>query len=210
MKQRVLVALLTVLVFASGFAARVWTESTPALPPPPAPFGSEFAPQASAPRAQAVESKKPVDRAQIISDIEKLQPQIAMFQAKLEQMNAEFERNFVSILREDQCQRFMEAQKKMRAGKTAAQKPATPLSDEDIEREKNTPLYYLYTKVTVTEKLKKLTEANNLDAGQQAQARELLLKYRERFLDLVDSIPPLSYRLSYLATDIQKLAQLKK
>jgi hypothetical protein len=36
--------------------------------------------------------------------------------------------------------------------------------------------------------------------------RRLLTEYRSKFLDLVDSIPPTSFRLSSLAQDVQKLA----
>lgn len=212
MKQRVLVAFLTVLVFAAGFAARAWTEGMPALPPPP-PMGIEFAPPVAAARVPAADAKKPADRrAQIIADIEKLGPQIALYRAKMVELEAGFDRDFSSILNDAQRQRRTEAfaafQKKRaeKAMNGPALNSTAPLSDEEIERGLRTPLALLLAKVTVSEKLKRLTEANNLDAGQQVQARSLLLEYRERFLALVDSVPPTSFRMSELAKDVQKLS----
>ncbi len=214
MKQRVLVALLTVLVFASGFAARVWTEGSTALPPPPAPIGSEFAPPpTSAAHTPAADAKKPVDRrAQLIAEIEKLGPQITMFQAKMDELDAGFDRDFTAILNDEQRLRRADAQKKRaeKARSGPAPKITSQLSDEEIERGLKMPLSMLLAKVAVTEKLKRLTEANTLDAAQQEQARDLLLKYREKFLALVDSVPPTSFRLSSLALDVQKLSEPKK
>jgi hypothetical protein len=205
MKQRVLVALLTVLVFASGFAARVWTEDSLALPPPPAPIGSEFAPQASAAHPPAPDAKKPADhRAQLIADIQKLGPQIAMFQAKSDELYAEFDRDFIAILNPDQRQHYADTQKKHAV---KAPKSTGPLSDEEIEHDLNRPLYILLGKVAVAEKLRVLTERCNLDAAQQAQVHDLLLAHREKFLALVDSVPPYSVQLSRIAPDVQKLAQ---
>lgn len=218
MTQRLLVAFLTVLVFASGFAARVWTESKRPLPPPPAAIGSEFAPTAQAPSQTPtpIDAKKLDDRrAQMIADIEKLGPQIATYRARLDEMDACFERDFVKILtpaqREARQRRWetTQAEQKKRAEKsrseTTAKSPAQ-LSNEEIERGLRTPLSTLLSKVTVSEKLKRLIEQHNLDADQQVQARRLLTEYRGKFLDLVDSLPPTSFRLSGLAQDVQKLA----
>ena len=93
MTQRLLVAFLTVLVFASGFAARVWTESKRPLPPPPVALGAEFAPSATPAAPLPVDEKKLAERrAQIISDISQLGPQIAMYHARMDELDACFER----------------------------------------------------------------------------------------------------------------------
>jgi hypothetical protein len=217
MTQRLLVALLTVLVFASGFAARVWTESKRALPPPPVALGAEFAPPAPAAPMPVDEKKLAERRAQIISDVDKLGPQIAMYRARLEELDTCFDRDFNAILtdaqRETQAKRRQDykdkasVDQKKRTDKSGPpQKSPAQLTYEDIERGMRLPLSLLLAKVTVSEKLKRLIEAHNLDAAQQMQARRLLTEYREKFLDLVDSIPPTSFRLSGLAHDVQKLA----
>ena len=70
MKQRVLVALLTVLVFAAGFAARMWTESDRPLPPPPAALMSEVLGTQPAEK-KSQNAPKPYNRAQLVADIGK-------------------------------------------------------------------------------------------------------------------------------------------
>lgn len=214
MTQRLLVAFLTVLVFASGFAARVWTESKRPLPPPPVALGAEFASSTTAAAAPLpVDEKKLAEkRAQIISDISQLGPQIAMYHARMEELDTCFERDLNAILTD--AQRAAQAKRRQdwldqrkRTDKTApAPKDPSQLTNEEIERGTRQPLSLLLAKVTVSEKLKRLIETHNLDAAQQVQARRLLTEYRSKFLDLVDSIPPTSFRLSSLAHDVQKLA----
>lgn len=218
MIQRLLVAFLTVLVFASGFAARVWTESKRPLPPPPAALGAEFATSAVPAAPVPVDEKKLAERrAQFISDIDKLGPQIAMYHARMEELDNCFERDLNAILtdaqREAQAKRRQEYKDKMATDQkkhpekaVSPQKDLSQLTNEEIERGIRQPLGLLLAKVTVSEKLKRLIETHNLDAAQQVQARRLLTEYRSKFLDLVDSIPPTSFRLSGLAQDVQKLA----
>jgi hypothetical protein len=217
MTQRLLVAFLTVLVFASGFAARVWTESKRPLPPPPAALGAEFAPSVAAAPAPVDEKKLAERRTQVISDIDKLGPQIAMYHARMDELDTCFDRDLTAILTETQrdawAKRRQEYRDKIAADqKKHSDKMGLPLKDpsqltnEEIERGIRQPLSLLLAKVTVSEKLKRLIEYHNLDAAQQVQVRRLLTEYRSKFLDLVDSIPPTSFRLSSLAQDVQKLA----
>jgi hypothetical protein len=219
MKQRVLVALLTVLVFASGFLARVWTEGSPALPPPPAPIGSEFTPQPAAPNAPpATVAKRPftVDRAQLIAAIQTLGPQITMFREKMAEIDAEFEREFSAILSDEQRQHradaILAAQKKHaeRTKFLTASSSTAPMTDDEILGRQSQPLYTVLQWVTVSAKLDSMTKENKLDAGQRARARELIEGRRTKFLLLVDSVTPPSILYSRLAPDVQRLAEPTK
>jgi len=214
MKQRVLVAILTVLVFASGFAARVWTEGSTALPPPPATIGSEFTPPTVAVRPPAPSNAKKLgkDRAQIIADIQKLGPQIAMFRAKMADIDAEFDRNFTAILNAEQRQHradLIAASQKKHAQKAMTEPGSNntaPLSDDEILSLQRQPLYVLLQWVTVTAKLDTMVDDYKLDADQQAKARQLIEDRRTKFLALVDSVTPWSILYSRLAPDVQRLA----
>ncbi|HWA09044.1 MAG TPA: hypothetical protein VG838_06205 [Opitutaceae bacterium] len=219
MTQRVLVAVLTVLVFASGFAARVWTESSSAVPPPPASLGSEFTPTAplAAPPASAAK-RPPVDRAQLIADIQKLGPQITMFRERMAEIDAGFEREFSAILSEEQRQHRAEAilasQKKHAAEHDAKYPPGMahngPMSDDEILSRQRLPLYTILQWVTVSAKLDSMTKENKLDASQQAKARSLIEDRRTKFLALVDAVTPPSILYSRLAPDVQRLAEPDK
>ncbi len=215
MKQRVLVPLLTVLVFAAGFATHVWTESRTALPPPPAPIGSEFALQ-GAPRPPVPSPRKLIrDRTQIIADIQKLGPQITMFREKIAELDAKYDHEFEAILNEEQRQHRAEAVAAIQ--KRHAQRPPNaveanlaPLSDDEILSRQEQGLYTVLTWVTVNAKLETMTKDYKLDAEQQLKARKLVEERRKSFLALIDSVTPPSILYSRLAPDVQRLAEPRK
>lgn len=208
MKQSVLVALLTVLGFAAGFGARVWTERAPAMPPPPR-MGGEFAAKGGAP-----EVKKPLDRAELVTEIEHLRPQIAAYSARIAELDAEFDHSFEALLNPDQrAQR--DANQKKRAEKAAADESKasadpTPLSDDQIDRLRQRPLYNVLRLISVGPKVEMLATEYKLDATQQARLHDVLATRREKFLDLLDSTPAPTIRLSALAPVVQKLDEPKK
>jgi len=214
-KQRLLIAIFTVLVFGAGFAARMWTEGDSAMPPPPAAIGSEFVhSQAGPPAAGATkpDSKSPqtLNRAKIIADIEKLRPQIDAYRTRLDQMDAEFERGLVALLSPEQKERYDARQKRAAEGRAKhdAREAAdpSPLSDEQIRRLQEMPLGEVLWKVSISARIERLNRDLKFDELQQAKVRELLTIRRDKFLALVDSTPPPSITLSQLATQTQKLA----
>lgn len=216
--QRLLIAALTVLVFGAGFMARVWTEYSRPVPPPPVALGSEFSrpppPRAAnskaAPRTPGRERDPAVNRAALIADIEKARPQIEAYRKRLDALDAEFDRELVAILTPEQREKFAARQKRYAERRTSreAREAAdnTPLSDEQILRLQQIPLFNVLWAVTITTRLERLDRDLKLDEAQQGRARELLLARRDKFLALVDSAPPPTITLSLLATRTQKLA----
>jgi hypothetical protein len=81
-----------------------------------------------------------------------------------------------------------------------------PLSDEEIFREQDRSMTWVYWKVTVTPRLEMLTRDYGLDAAQQSETRALLTLRRTKFMALFDSTPHLSIRLSGLAPLIERVA----
>jgi hypothetical protein len=204
MTQRVFVALLTVGVFVAGYFARAWTESRQAVPPVPAALATEYA---RTPATSADKKGNPaLDRAKLVAEIEKCRPQIEAFSAQVLEIEAEFSREFAQILNPEQREKFVAGQKKWAERKAKRMAKREPLSDEDIQREKEQPMTWVYWQVTVTPKLEELTRDYKLDAAQQNSTRALLALRRNKFIALYDATTHPSIRLSKLAPLIERVA----
>lgn len=203
MNQRVFVALLTVAVFAAGYLARVWTEPRATVPPAPAVLAREFARPPSA--GPGKRSERHLDRAKLVAEIQKLRPQIETYSAQVQEIDGEFDREFVQLLTPAQREKYLANQKRWaeRDAKRAAKRE--PLSDEEIQREQDRSMTWVYWKVTVTPRLEMLTREYGLDANQQNATRALLTLRRSKFIALFDSTPHVSIRLSRLAPLIERV-----
>jgi len=196
MNQRVFVALLTVIVFAAGYAARGFVERGRPVPPPPPALAREYT---SAATPQGAKPDHQLDRAKLVAEIEKLRPQIEAYRTQVEEIDGEFERDFSQLLQPGQREKFVATQKRWseRTAKRLASR--APLTDEDIFRARERPLTEIYRMVTVTPGMDWFTKEYNLDASQQTQLRAVLALRRTKFLALLDSTPHPSIRLSRLA-----------
>ncbi len=212
MKQRLLIALLTIVGFAAGFVARMLTESGPAVPPPPAP-GSEFVRSGSSTVPAGADARPSTfsekDRAKFLAEIEKVRPQIDAYHKRLDEIAADFDREFVALLTPEQRKIYDAQQKKSaanRAKREAKEAAETaPLTDQQIEQLRRQPLWNALWAIAVTWKLDRFSKDYKLDPDQKARVRELLQARRDKFLALVDSSPPPSITYSELAGRAQKL-----
>lgn len=207
MTQRLVIPLLAVVAFGAGFGARVWTEDDRPLPPPP-PMGSEFLP----PSVEKKPAPKPVDRAQLVAEIQKLRPQIDAYRAQLEAIDADYEKAFVAILNQEQCAIYKAKDaewKKNRAERDAraASTALSPLSDEEIAKLRQRPFETAFWKISFAGRLEQTTRDFKLDAAQQAKVHELLVERRTKYIALVDSTPSPTFRLTSLAASVQRLAE---
>jgi hypothetical protein len=204
MTQRVFVALLTVVIFGAGYAARVWTEPRQMVPPAPAALAKEYA-RTESPTADK-KGDRQLDRAKLLAEIEQLRPKIESFSAQVQEIEAEFDREFVLLLKPDQREKFMAYQKKWAERNAKRIAKREPLSDEDIQREKERPMTWIYWQVTVTPRLDFFTKEYKLDATQQNSTRALLTLRRNKFISLYDATTHPSIRLSRLAPLIERVA----
>lgn len=211
MKQRLLVAFLTVLVFGAGFAARMFTENDRPVPPPPAAPYADLLPKASSAENKTPQNApKPYNRAQIIAEIEKLRPQIDSFRARMDAIDTEYEQAFAGILNVDQRRvydaKMADAQKKKVEHdlKVAAQ-PPPPLSDEEIAKLRQRPFETIFWRVSTIMKLEQVTRDYKLDEAQQARERELLGARRNKVLALLDTTQPPTVRMISLAPMVERL-----
>ena len=203
MTQRLFVALLTVAVFVAGYAARIWTEPRAPIPPAPAALAKEYVRAEPAPADK--KHDRQLDRAKLVDEIQQLRPQIEAFSGQVQEIEAEFDREFTQILRPDQKEKFLLNQKKWsdRLAKRMAKRD--PLSDEDIQREKERSMIWIYWQVTVTPKLEGLTKEYGLDAAQQNSTRAMLALRRNKFIALYDATTHPSIRLSRLSPLIERV-----
>lgn len=203
MNQRVFVALLTVCGFVAGYAARSLTEPNQPVPPAPAALTREFMPPALS--AAEKKNERQLDRAKLVAEIQKLRPQIEAYSARVQEIDSEFEREFVPLLGAAQREKYFVNQKKSaeRDAKRAAKRDL--LSNEEIQREQDRSMTWIYWKVTVTPRLEMLTKEYGLDANQQNATRALLALRRSKFIALFDSTPHVSIRLSRLAPLIERV-----
>ena len=210
MKQRLVIALLAILCFGAGFAARTWTEEGPAVPPPPTALGGEFTRTAPAPGVRRASGPQPVDRTKLVADIERYRAQIDAYKKRLDEIDAEFEHDLTPLLTAEQRDLYAARQKRFaesrarREARSAAE-PA-PLTDDQIFRLQQSPLSNVLFSVAISMRFDGINHDLKLDAAQQAKLRELLRARREKFIALVDSTPPPSIMLSRLAPVVEKIA----
>jgi hypothetical protein len=217
MKQHLVIALLALICFGAGFAAREMTETGPAIPPPPGALGAEFqhgaaVTPASDPHGHApapAKTEQPLDRAKMLADIERLRPQIETYRKRLDEIDLEFDHDLAGVLTADQNEKYTVLQKKRaeRRAKGEAKEAAdtTPLSDEQIVRKQQGPLYNVLGSVAISMRLDSLNHDLKLDEAQQAKVQDLLRLRRQKFLTLVDSVPPPTIMLNRLAPIEKKL-----
>jgi hypothetical protein len=206
MRERALTALLTAVVFAIGFGAGVWEDRHRPFPRPPGGLWGEFAPGG---RGSAGHQPPPVNRAQLIEQIDAIRPQMEAFQARINEIYGEFDRDIEIVLTPDQRATY---EKRFRAQRTFAPshppppESDSPLSDEQVDQLLQRPFRTLAFLVVVPMTLDRMSTELNLDAAQRQKVKDLLRVRREKFVELVDSAPPLSLMLSRLAPLAQRLS----
>jgi hypothetical protein len=208
MRDRVLAALLTLAVFAAGFLSGLWAESHRPFPPPPGAFMGEFGARPEAPRHAGA----PVNRAELLEQIDHLRPQMESFRTHVIDIYAQFDRDIDVILTPEQRDTYA---KKFKGHHGFGPPPEVasddkPLSDEQIEQLMQRPLRTLAFIVVIPMTLERMTNDLKLDDPQKDKVKDLLRVRREKFIELVDSSPPLSLMLSRLAPLAQRLGEPAK
>ena len=204
MTQRIFVALLTVVVFVAGYAARIWTEPRQSLPAAPAALAKEYA-RTEQPAADKKNDQQ-LDRAKLVGDIQKFRAQIEAYSAQVDEIYSEFDREFAQMLNPAQREKFVTNQKKKAERDAKGLADRSPLSDEEIQRAKDRPLTSTYWNVVVTPHLERMTKEYSLDPAQQNNVRALLALRRNKFIALYDATPHPSIRLSRLAPLMERVA----
>jgi hypothetical protein len=203
MKQRIVVSLFTIVVFCAGYFAGVWFEQKRPLPPPPGPAGAEFV------RPRQPETPlwrdRPINRADLIKQIESIKPQLDEFHARMKEIEEEFSRDFDRILTPDQRKTHEEHAKKRPSG---PKESGPPLTDDEVRSYYfEQPAHALVWEIVFAIRLDSLTREYHLDDVQREKVRNLLKERRDKVIALIDNSPSPTVSLIRLAPLVQRLAQ---
>jgi hypothetical protein len=206
MRDRLLAALLTLAVFATGFGAGAWRERHRPFPAPPGQFLGELGPRGGP------HSGAPVNRAQLAEQIDAIRPQMEAFRTRLNEIYAQFDRDMEAVLTPGQRDTYEKKFRLMRNFDPVTQAPASdqPLTDEQIGQLLQRPFRTLAFLVVVPMALDRMSTELKLDDAQRDKVRDFLRVRREKFIELVDGSPPLSMALSRLAPIAQRLGDPAK
>jgi hypothetical protein len=201
MKRFFLTVLITIAVFAAGVVAGMWIQRTQPVPPPPTtimgeirelPLGSRTATSASLAQQNVPKLK---------AEIEKLKPEVEEFKKKLEPIKQEFRDNLEALLSEEQRVRLQ------RLSEKHSSPPKPGETEKKSARSHRDVLDSLFPIVVVPNTLEKLRDELKLTESQQVAVHELLLKRRQKFLQLVDANPPPSLKLQHIAPLVPQVAK---
>jgi hypothetical protein len=208
MRDRALAGLLTLLFIAAGFGAGMWFERNRPIPPPPGAFMGEFAGGVKPP---APRPGTPVNRAQLREQIESIKPQMEAFKDRILEIYGEFDRDIETVLTPEQKAIYEAKFKSQRSfGTVPKEAPGDePLSDAQIEQLLQRPFRTLSYFIVIPMTMERMNSELKLDAVQKPKVRDFLRVRREKFIELVDSSPPLSLMLSRLAPIAQRLGDAK-
>jgi hypothetical protein len=210
MKLRLLIAALTILVFAAGFGASIWTQHHCPLLAPPVSLLGEI-------RDRNVDVRLPLTDAstiaQINAEIERIKPDIDAFHHKLDALNHEFHQKIDALLTPAQHEKFEKMHKRYVERQAERAKSSLPIVESLPSGSAMLKLPFLAepvegmtSAIVVPLTLDHLATELQLDDRQKSAVRQLLLERRAKFLALIDSTPPPSLGLSRLAPIINKLA----
>ncbi len=208
MRDRALAVLLTLAVFSAGLGAGLWAERHRPLPPPPGTLMGEFSGRVG-PQAPAVrERRPPVNRAELIEELSRIKPEMEAFTSRVNEIYAQFDRDIDSVLTADQRVLY---EKHFRSHRGYTGMPGEgPLTDDQIDQLMQRPYRTLAYFVVIPMTLERMGAEMKLDEGQKAKVKDLLRARREKFIELMDSLPPPSLALSRLAPLAQRLGAPSK
>jgi hypothetical protein len=205
MNRSFIAVLIALFGFSAGFFVCRWAERYRPVPPPPASLLTEFRPKGEAPPPSRW--NRPVNRSELIAQIESLKPQLEEFQRRLDEIDAKFERDIEPFLNAEQSARHAEFLKRRNAPRSSRDENK-PISDDELTfLLHEQPGRTVVGDVVIPLRLDVLTNRYKLDNDQREKVRVLLRARREAFLALVDAAPPPSVLLVRLAPLVQRIGE---
>jgi hypothetical protein len=130
------------------------------------------------------------------------------YHARMNEINADFERNLGAILTPDQAA-IHAAHLARDQARTPHPGVTEPLTDDQINFLLQRPMSQMFRNIVLQLKAGDLTKELKLTPEQQDKVMDLLRLRREKVLALVDSVPPPSLMLMSLAPAAQRLGAPK-
>lgn len=197
MKQLVLVAVATVLVFGVGALTGRWYESRRPLPPPPGRLMGEFGGHRGGWPSQ------PMSRAEFKAEVEKLRAEIEVYRKSVDQIEDQFERELDPIL--TPAQRVLRAEHLKRRAEFRTEMSSRKLTDDQFVRLGQWPNMELVRVVVLQLGFDDLNRELKITDDQRDRVNDILKRRRERFITLTDSTPPPSLALMRLVPYAQHM-----
>ena len=183
--------LATVIGFAAGIYSGVLIKRTPRIPAPPASILEEVkdaAPGAPAPAAPASDEQRELAFRQIRAEMED-------FRKKCDAMKSSLRAQMEPLLTPAQRERMSRwGERSAPPAPSAAHAPLTPGSRNFWEGFESAMVIMM-----VPFTLERMEESLQLTPDQKNAVRKLLLERRAKFLELIDTTPPPSFKLLNLA-----------
>lgn len=190
MKETLRIILLTLAIFIAGVCAGLSLHGIFRMPPPPfGPLG-EIRP-GSPPWGHGGPGREPWSQdkmREMKAEMEKLQPEIDAFQAKVQAIETNFRTKLDTLLTPEQ-------RKLLPPSPQMGEKSSRPGGMGRAPSPFGGPLEGLAIFTIIRPALDHLTDELKLTVPQQVALKQLLLERRQQFLDLVDTTPPPSLKL---------------
>jgi len=207
MNKKLPYVLTTLIGFIAGIAAGAWVTRTPPIPAPPASVLGEIkdaslGSDASAPAAPAAAT--PDNQAAYA----KIRAEMDDFRKKVDAIKASLRTEMDALLTDEQ----REIAKRTRERPAPPPPPAASSLEQALPARPTARHFYegfdsTITIIMVPYSLERLDSNLGFTPAQKAAVRKLLLERRAKFLDLVDSTPPPSFKLINLAPPEAKTQQ---
>lgn len=201
MKRVLLTILVTVAVFAAGVVAGMWIQRTQPVPPPPIAIMGEIQEMPLGSRTVPSTSVANQDMPKLKAEIDKLKPEVEEFKKKLEPIKQEFRDELEALLTPKQNEKLRRLSEKS----WTPPKPGEP--HKKPSKSHRDGIDSLFPIVLVPNTLERLAVELKLSPDQQAAVHALLLKRRQKFLQLVDANPPPSLKLQQIAPLVPQVAK---
>lgn len=188
--SKILPFILTTLIgFVVGIGAGVWINRTPSIPPPPAAILDELK---DAPIG--AKNPPPAPDAQREETFRQIRAEMEDFRKKVDDIKKSLRAQMEPILTPEQRER-MNRWRERPGSPPPPPKAAPPGGRHNFWEGFESAM----TIMMVPFSLERMSESLNLTPEQKVTVRKLLLERREKFLELVDTTPPPSFKVLKLA-----------
>ena len=187
--------LTTAIGFAAGTCAGIWTKCTRAIPPPPAAILGELkdAPLGSSDSSTTAASAPDADE-QREAFYQQVRAEMEDFRKKCDAIKNSLRAQMEPLLTPEQRERMSRWR----------ERPAPPPEPADAAQARRSRGFWegfdsALVIMMVPFSLERMDESLNFTPEQKAAVHKLLLERRAKFLELVDTTPPPSFKLLRLA-----------
>jgi hypothetical protein len=215
MKQRALMVLYTVGVFASGFGIRSWMESDRPVPAPPVAATSPVAAasETAAPDAQRRAVRGDVER--MVDNIRRWSAQIDEFNTAVARLDSELDAAFLRVLTDEQRTTWTErpfgrggrgGNRGGRGNDGSRGGEPSPMNENELQFRQRLGLSVATRMLAIEDWIDGRDRVLNFSPEQKTLIRALLIDRRDKFIGLTEPMNMMSIQYSQVASQVERLA----